>query len=60
MVKRRGRELAKNMYEGPTDMDNTVGTDCGSGEWGGLGGGGKRGKIGTTVTEQFIKRKRKK
>ena len=28
------------------DMDKSVGIDCGNGE--GLGGGGQRGKIGTT------------
>ena len=39
----------KNRYEGPTDMDNGVGIDCGS-------GGrvrqreAKEGEIGTTVT----------
>ena len=32
------------------DMDNRVGIDGGSGV--GLGGGGQRGKIGTTVIEQ--------
>ena len=39
------------MQEWPTDTDNSVGIDCGSG--GGMGGGErKEGKIGTTVIEQ--------
>ena len=27
MVKRRGRDESKNIYERPTDMDNSEGTD---------------------------------
>ena len=50
MVERRRRDNSKNMYEWPTDMDNSVGID-----WGSPGVGwveeGKGGKIGTTVTE---------
>ena len=42
MVERRGRDQTKNMYEWLTDMDNSVGIDCGSG--GGMGRIGQRGK----------------
>ena len=31
MVKRRGRDESKNIYEGPMDMDSGEGIDCGSG-----------------------------
>ena len=31
-------------------MDNSVGIDCGN--WGGMGGGGQRGEIGTTVIRE--------
>ena len=42
------------------DVDNGVGVDCGS-RGRGLGGGGQRGEIGTTVMEQTrIKKKKKK
>ena len=46
---RRERDWTKNIYDWPTDMDNSVGIDCGSG--GGMCRGGQRGKIGTTVIE---------
>ena len=32
MVERRGRDQTTNLYEGPMDMDNSVGIDCGSGQ----------------------------
>ena len=38
-----------DLYELSMDTENGVGIDCGSGC--GLGGGGQRGKTGTTVIE---------
>ena len=48
MVERRGRSWTKNMYEGPTDVGQSVGTDCESRGWAGRKRT-KGGKIGTTV-----------
>ena len=39
------------MYEGPMDMDNRMGMDCGSGGWG-WAEEGKGGKMGTAVIEK--------
>ena len=50
MVGRSQRDQSKTMYEWPTDMDRSVGTDCGSGG-GEMGEEGKGGKSGTTVIE---------
>ena len=33
LAERRWRDWSKNMYEGPTDMDNGVGIDRGSRGW---------------------------
>ena len=37
------------------DVDNRVGIDCGSREWGGMGGGGQRGKIGDNYNRITVK-----
>ena len=47
------RGLVKDICEWPTDMDNGVGIDYGSGSR--LGGGGQKGKIETTIIAQKIK-----
>ena len=51
MVERRERDQPKNMYKWPMDMNNSVGTDCGSGEGGAVRWRREKGKIGTTVIE---------
>ena len=33
MVERRGRDYLKNVCKCSIDMDNSAGTDCGSGQW---------------------------
>ena len=35
VVEKRGRNWLKSKYERCMDMDNSVGIDCGSGEWDG-------------------------
>ena len=44
LIGRRWGDQSKNRYEGPMDKDNSEGTDYRS--EGGLGGGGKGGKVG--------------
>ena len=58
MVERRGRDQTKNMYEWLTDMDNSVGIDCGS--EGGMGGEGQKEKNWDnckSITIKMIKNK---
>ena len=60
MVGRKQRDKSENMYEWPTDMENSEGIDLWERgvDWMGQGRGGK---IGTTVIEQqkFFKKFKK-